>query len=162
LQWIPIKTIFIQHGFGRSSAFWYKWIPVLVKQYCVIRRDALSHGYSSGAPKDHPKTIEVVASEIIDNLDQLKIDKVHHLGESTTGIFASFLGAKMARSVPQRGHMWQSSLPLPSCAKNLSFGCSDPVTPLRQLGARKWDEKFIKLSATDEGVDKGFLAWYLE
>lgn len=60
----------------------------------MIRRDALGHGHSSGAPKDHPKTIEAVAGEIVDTLDQLKLDKVHYLGESTGGIFASFLGAK--------------------------------------------------------------------
>jgi pimeloyl-ACP methyl ester carboxylesterase len=88
----------------------------------MIRHDALGHGFSSGAPKGHPKTIEIVAAEIVDTLDQLKLDKFHYLGESTGGIFASFLGAKY----PDRFHSVAtcgSPLVLTKAAqRTLSFG----------------------------------------
>ncbi|PVH89593.1 alpha/beta-hydrolase [Cadophora sp. DSE1049] len=160
--WVPHETIPIQHGFGRSSAFWYKWIPILAKKYRVIRRDALGHGYSSGAPPGHPLTIESVSAEIIDTLDQLSLSKVHYLGESTAGIFASFLGSAYPDrflSVSTCG----SPLNLPPAAQEtLSFGNASCPESVRKLGARAWGERFVKLSATDEGTDGGFLRWYLE
>ncbi len=27
--WKPAETVWIQHGFGRSSRFWYHWVPPL-------------------------------------------------------------------------------------------------------------------------------------
>jgi len=27
--WKPAETLWIQHGFGRSSRFWYHWVPPL-------------------------------------------------------------------------------------------------------------------------------------
>ena len=37
--WKPAETLWIQHGFGRSSRFWYHWVPPLAAHYRVLRRD---------------------------------------------------------------------------------------------------------------------------
>ena len=42
--WKPAETIVIQHGLGRSSRFWYHWVPLLARHYRVIRRDMRGHG----------------------------------------------------------------------------------------------------------------------
>ena len=87
--WKPHETILIQHGFGRHSNFWYHWVPKLSGKYRVIRRDARGHGKSS-APAEgdtsYDWSLDTMLREIIDMLDQLKLEKVHFLGESTSGI----------------------------------------------------------------------------
>ena len=79
---------------NRHSAFWYHWIPALARHYQVIRRDARGHGKSSGPPKTYDNSLETILSEIVDTFEQLGIQKVHFLGESTGGNFAEPLAAK--------------------------------------------------------------------
>lgn len=128
----------------------------------MLRRDALGHGHSSGPPKGHHSTFDEVVDELVDTLDQLNIDKVHFLGESTAGIYANFLAARYPdriRSVTICG----SPLVLTDAAqKTLAFGYSSCVESIYGLGARGWGEKFMALSATDQDSDKGFQQWYLE
>lgn len=50
----------------------------------------------------------------------------------------------------------------PAAQQTLSFAYDSYVDSVRGLGARKWGEESIKLSATDEGAESGFLDWYLE
>lgn len=94
--WKQHDTIFIQHGFGRHAEFWYHWIPILSRQYRVIRRDLRGHGFSS-YPKSgeaYAYTTDTILDEIIDTLDQLRVKKVHFLGESTGGMLGEILAAR--------------------------------------------------------------------
>ncbi|KAK5232133.1 hypothetical protein LTR47_006662 [Exophiala xenobiotica] len=93
--WKPSETILIQHGFARHTAFWYHWVPVLSRQYRVIRRDLRGHGLSStGDDPNYDYSVQTICDEIIDTLDQLKIDRVHFLGESTSGMLGEILAAR--------------------------------------------------------------------
>lgn len=69
--WTTHETILIQHGFARSSSFWYHWIPILSRHYRVIRRDARGHGLSSTPPDDYDYSVDEILLEIIDTLDQI-------------------------------------------------------------------------------------------
>lgn len=86
--WVAPETILIQGGFGRHSAFWYHWIPSLTHQYQVIRRDTRGHGRSSAPqPSDNYEySLDIILGEIVDTLDQLGVQKVHVLGETTSGM----------------------------------------------------------------------------
>lgn len=102
--WKPHETILIQHGFGRHGEFWYHWIPVLSRHYHVIRRDLRGHGYSS-FPKEgeeYEYSVDGIIGEIVDTLDQLGLEKVHFLGESTGGMLGEIMAAKYAAFVMQR------------------------------------------------------------
>lgn len=160
--WTPSETILIHHGFGRQSSFWYKWIPVLSAKYRVIRRDALGHGHSSPAPRGHPKTVESLLEEVVDTLDQLKIDKVHFLGESTGGIFGEF----MAAHYPERLHS------LTICASPLAFGPAGQalisagypsvVNTIHELGLKGFGEECAKVLNTGEGKPAGYRDWWFK
>lgn len=94
--WKPAETILIQHGFGRHAEFWYHWVPVLARKYHVIRRDLRGHGRSSYGKEGDGYVLdsETIVGEIVDTLDQLGVDKVHFLGESTGGMLGVILAAK--------------------------------------------------------------------
>jgi 3-oxoadipate enol-lactonase len=44
--WRATPTIVLQHGFGRSSQFWYSWVPYLSRFYKVVRPDLRGLGAS--------------------------------------------------------------------------------------------------------------------
>ena len=45
--WDERPTLLLQHGNGRSGAFWYQWIPLLARDYRVVRVDMRGLGQSS-------------------------------------------------------------------------------------------------------------------
>jgi len=65
----------------------------------VIRRDARGHGESSTPGADYDYSVDEILWEIIDTLDQIGVQKVHFLGESTGGIFGMALAAKFPHRV---------------------------------------------------------------
>src|SRR5690348_1525802 len=73
--WVKDKeTVWLQHGVGRSTKFWYHWVPALARQYRVLRRDMREF------------------------MDAMELQQVHYLGESIGGI----LGIIFATRWPER------------------------------------------------------------
>ncbi len=97
--WRNAPTIVLQHGFARSSKFWYQWVPYLSRFYKVIRSDLRGLGRSS---KDFAVTTGFSAALWIADLeailDHAGVDSVHYCGESTGGI----IGMLFAAERPQR------------------------------------------------------------
>ncbi|WP_340318082.1 alpha/beta fold hydrolase [Rhizorhabdus argentea] len=95
--WREEETVFIQHGFGRSSRFFYHWVPALARDYKVIRRDMRGHGLSDDPPPGK-WTIDQLVDDIVGFFDALKLDKVHYVGESAGGV----MGVALAARYPDR------------------------------------------------------------
>jgi pimeloyl-ACP methyl ester carboxylesterase len=162
--WKPRDTILIQHGFGRHAAFWYHWIPILSRKYRVIRRDLRGHGHSSYPQRTekYEYTLDTILAEMLDTLDQLGVEKVHFLGESTGGILGEIFAAKY----PKRLHsLTVCSTPthLPAGALQLfAFGRKDWPTACRELGSKGWAEELARIPGTIPVADPQYLPWYLE
>ena len=157
----PPQTILIQHGFGRNSNFWYEWVPLLSGKYRVIRRDARGHGESSGPSRDtYDWGLDTMLAEIVDMLDQLGIEKVHFLGESTSGM----LGMAFAAKYPERLHsliICSSPTYLPPAAmKFFSMGMGSWQEAIRTLGSEGWARALGKLPGTGARKDKQFEDWW--
>lgn len=189
--WRPRETVLIQHGFCRTAAHWYHWVPALSREYRVIRRDLRGHGLSSypssirrasegsgrgegegggasegdakgGGGGEYDYSLDCLLEEILDLLNCLGIDKVHFLGESTSGMLAEALAAKH----PERLHsitVCSSPTHLPPSALNLfSFGHDDWPTACRTLGSRGWAEALSRLPGTVASEDEDYVSWWTE
>ncbi|KXJ87806.1 putative alpha/beta fold family hydrolase [Microdochium bolleyi] len=161
--WKKSDVVLIQHGFGRTVHHWYHWVPALARRYVVIRRDLRGHGLSTcpKATDNYDYSLETILAEIIDMLDQLRIDKVHFLGESTSGM----LGEALAVRFPHRLHslvICSSPTHLPPPALEFfAFGHADWPTACRKLGSRGWAEVLSKEPGTGPTADLGYKAWWL-
>ena len=87
--WREAPYILLQHGFGRSSKFWYRCVPYLARFYRIIRPDLRGFGRSaaSTAPPDE-FTIETCIRDLEAILDAVGAESVHYCGESLGGILA--------------------------------------------------------------------------
>jgi pimeloyl-ACP methyl ester carboxylesterase len=92
--WRPAETIWIQHGWGRSSQFWNHWVPPLAGQYRVVRRDMRGHGQSSDPGPGYRWSIEGVLDDMVGFLDALGLERVHYIGESAGGVFGMAFAAR--------------------------------------------------------------------
>jgi pimeloyl-ACP methyl ester carboxylesterase len=92
--WLESKpAVLLHHGFGRSSVFWYAWVPALGRLARVIRLDARGFGQSSVPPPENKLKFEHFVEDVLRVLDHLKITKVHYGGESFGGIVGGALAA---------------------------------------------------------------------
>jgi pimeloyl-ACP methyl ester carboxylesterase len=157
------EVIILQPGYARSTAFWYHWVPPLASKYRVIRRDLRGHGRSSSPSRDtYDWSLDTMLAEIIDMLDQLKIDKVHFVGESTSGE----LGIALAVKYPQRLHsLITCSGPshIPAELKQLlALGHETWPIAMRTLGSAGWARELAKRPGTGARKEEEvYLDWWI-
>jgi 3-oxoadipate enol-lactonase len=97
--WKNAPYILLQHGNGRSGAFWYSWVPYLSRFYRVVRPDMRGLGKSS-ADFDLKSefTLEHCVEDLVTIIDALGAPSVHVCGESAGGM----VGIAFAALHPQR------------------------------------------------------------
>lgn len=157
------EVVLIQPGYGRNTEFWYHWVPQLSTKFRVIRRDPRGHGRSSAPSREsYDWSLDTMLAEIIDMLDQLKIDKVHFIGESTSGE----LGIALAVKYPERLHTLitcssPSHLP-PASAQFLALGHKSWPEAIKTLGSAGWARELAKRPGTGARKDdQAYLEWWI-
>ena len=97
--WKNAPYILLQHGNGRSGAFWYSWVPYLSRFYRVIRPDMRGLGLSSADfDLESEFTLEHCVEDLVAIVDDLGVQSVHVCGESAGGM----VGIALAAIHPQR------------------------------------------------------------
>lgn len=76
-------------GFNSDITIWSGLMPILVKQYRVIRFD--NRGFGQSSVPDAPYSIQQLAADAIALLDHLEIPKAHVVGHSMGGQIAQEL-----------------------------------------------------------------------
>jgi pimeloyl-ACP methyl ester carboxylesterase len=118
---------------------------------------------ASSPPKgSYNYSVETIISEIVDTLDQLGLQKVHFLGESTGGIFGEALAVKHPDRLLS---LTTCSTPMylpPAAQEWLAFGHSSWPAACRELGARGWGVEGLKLLGIDQVADKAYLEWWID
>ena len=143
--WITEKeTVWLQHGVGRSTRFWYHWVPPLARNYRVIRRDMRGHGRSADPGSDHRWSLDELVTDMHDFMDALGLQQVHYVGESIGGI----LGVLFATRWPER-------------LKSLTI-CNSPTT-IRPAGTQALSGQHggVK-NALSSGGSKGWVQVLIE
>jgi pimeloyl-ACP methyl ester carboxylesterase len=83
-----VETVVLHHGNAKNSQLWYAWVPLLARQYRVIRLDARGFGKSSVPPKGYGWSLSGFGTDLSNLLDHLGIDRVHLIGETIGGTIA--------------------------------------------------------------------------
>jgi pimeloyl-ACP methyl ester carboxylesterase len=142
--WKPAETIVIQHGFGRSSRFWYHWVPLLARHYRVIRRDLRGHGQSADPGPNHEWSVEELLDDMKGFLDALNLEQVHYVGESIGGL----LGIACAVRWPERFKtltLCAGAVVIPrSIQRHFAIGYADWHTALGALGSGGWAKALME------------------
>ena len=87
--WKTPETIVLQHGNTRSGRFWYAWVPLLARQYRVVRPDYRGMGRSTVPPSGYPVSFSGLAKDLKILMDQLELDQVHLVAEATGGTIST-------------------------------------------------------------------------
>lgn len=160
--WKPAETLWIQHGFGRSSRFWYHWVPPLARHYRVLRRDMRGHGQSADPGPDYKWSVDDLLNDMKGFLDALGLDQVHYVGESVGGI----LGIAFAVRWPERfKSMTLCATPTairPPIQQLFAVGYEDWYTALGTLGPAGWVKALMERGGGLAGTNPVHIDWILK
>ncbi len=157
--WRPRQTILIQHGFGRNSQFWRRWVPMLAGDYRVIRRDLRGHGGSGDPGPSYPWTFENLVRDLGAFCDELQLENVHLLGESTGGMLAVGFAATHPARLRSLALCATPKTIGPPAQKLFSFGRESWQKALLEMGSEGWARELLSRPGTFPSSDPAQIEW---
>ena len=160
--WKNAPYLWLQHGFGRSSRFWYTWVPYLSRFYKVIRADLRGLGQSSpDFDLERELRLEDYFGDMTALMDHLGADAVHYCGESLGGI----LGMPFAATHPDR--VRTLSIMASTVKEHTARGTDylkgqSRLEAIEKLGARAWAEASGAGRRFPPDSHPGFLKWFAD
>lgn len=95
--WRAAPYLILQHGFGRSSRFWYNWVPYLSRFYKVVRPDLRGLGKSTAKLEQNMDLAGLFTGDLIAIIDALGAESVHYCGEA----FGGYPRNRACRNIPR-------------------------------------------------------------
>jgi pimeloyl-ACP methyl ester carboxylesterase len=157
--WRASETIWIQHGFGRSSRFWYHWVPRLAGHYRVLRRDMRGHGQSADPGPNYVWSVEDLLNDMKGFLDALGLGRVHYIGESLGGILGVAFAARWPECFKSLTLCSSPTAIRPPVQKMFAVGYESWEAALGKLGAGGWVKALMERGGGISGANPAHLEW---
>lgn len=156
------ETILLHHGYCRNMQFWRSWVPLLARDYRVLRFSGRGCGGTTVPPPGDPYTMEMLIADAIGVLDALSIRRAIWVGESSGGI----LGLATALSHPER----ISSLVLcdtpfriaTAIADAYNVGEKDYASAIAKHGFKAWCRQTLPYRIDLSRASPALQEWYIE
>jgi 3-oxoadipate enol-lactonase len=151
--WREPETVVLHHGNAKSSKFWYAWVPILARQYNVVRLDARGYGRSTVPPPGYKWSLAAFAGDLLALLDHLKLDRVHLVGETIGGTISMLFSVEHPERVRS----------LAVCSSPFRFADPYYLDSARKAeadGVLAWARESMKRRLDPSRVPREFIEWY--
>ncbi|MCH7605607.1 MAG: alpha/beta fold hydrolase [Chloroflexi bacterium] len=154
--WRTPEAVVLHHGNAKNTRLWYAWVPLLARQYRVLRLDARGFGRSSVPPEGYDWSLSNFGTDLLHFLDHLGLEKVHLVGETVGGTIA----LQFAYEHPERLHS------LTVCTSPYKFAGVATYQEYHKLvqdeGVAAWVRKTADRRIDPGSSDPGHHQWYIE
>lgn len=159
--WERRPVIILQHGYGRSGVFWYRWVPLLARHFRVVRPDWRGFGRS---PVDFDPATELGVDDLLEDLlaiiDDVGGGPVHYCGESLGGTLGMLLAARHPERVRSLTTISSPSAVPEATRDALRFGHATWTDALRAMGTHDWVAAANASTRFPADTDPQLVAWY--
>lgn len=160
--WRRAPFLVLQHGYGRSAAFWYSWVPYLSRFYRILRPDMRGFGRSTGFDLAAGFVLDDLVADVIAVADAAGAERFHYCGEA----FGGTLGLQLAAQHPDRVRTLSLvSSPVflnRQIQTNYTLGEASWTEALRKKGVRQWVAETNGIARFPPHASSEFLAWYCD
>jgi pimeloyl-ACP methyl ester carboxylesterase len=154
--WSSPETVILHHGNAKSSRLWYAWVPLLARDYRVIRLDARGFGESSVPAPGYSWSLEAFATDLLHLMEHLRIDKAHLIGETIGGTIA----LEFAHRFPERLHT------VTTCTSPYKFrgvpAYLEYYRTVREQGVEAWARQTANRRLEPGASDPRHHEWYIQ
>ena len=159
--WAKAPILVLQHGYSRSSTFWYSMIPYLARFYRVVCPDLRGLGKSTeGFTLEKGVSAELYLSDLLAIIDATGERTVHYAGESLGGM----IGMALAALHPDRIRTLSVFAAPLEINKDLQrkHALDQPTwgDALRKLGSEGWCRAMNGSTRFPPDTDPGLLEWF--
>ncbi len=161
--WKNAPAVLLQHGNGRSAKFWYQWVPALARHYRVIRPDMRGLG-ESGRDFDLATglTEENCVADLVAIIEDLGVNGVHFVGESSGGI----IGLGLAALHPDLVRTLTIAATPVYISDNMKASYAlkhgSRTDAMRDMGIRAWVDTTNRSTRFPPETEEGFFDWYAD
>ena len=161
--WRNAPYLILQHGSGRSSRFWYSWVPYLCRFYKVVRPDVRGLGGSSAEfDLDREFTLEALVDDLAGIITALGAESVHVCGESMGGILGIALAATHPRLVRTLTLVSTPVYISQEAKATYALGRASRADAVKEVGMKAWLEETNRNTRFPPEADPGLVAWYTD
>lgn len=156
--WKPRETVLLLHAAMGSMNRMFAWVPVLAAHYRVVRWDMRGHGMSR-IVGESALSIDRLARDVVELLDELGEAQAHLAGSSAGGIVALYT----AITAPERVKTLAGFATIPGLQS--SAGHTDYtgwVQGLRTEGVKPFLRRTIATRFDLSQVEPDFVEWFLD
>lgn len=158
--WRNAPFLILQHGYGRSSVFWYSWVPYLSRFYRVIRPDMRGFARSRAGIGADRFALDDLVADVLAVADAAGAETFHYCGEA----FGGTLGLQLAAQRPERVRTLSLvSAPVflvDKIQRNYALGEASWFEALRVKGVRQWVQETNGIARFPPHASRAFLEWY--
>lgn len=161
--WAGAPVLILQHGYCRSSRFWYQWVPYLSRYYKVVRPDLRGLGQSG---RNFDLATELTAREYIDDVRALVAHlgdvPVHYCGESLGGTIGMAFAGKYPALVRSLTVIASPVFVGEGARKGYACGHASWPEAIRRMGPRAWLAETNRSTRFPADMPREFVDWYDE
>ena len=153
--WRISEAVVLHHGNAKNARLWYAWVPLLARQYRVVRLDARGFGRSTVPSDGYRWSLSRFAADLRRLLDYLELERVHLIGETVGGT----ISLQFASEYPER------LLSVSTCTSPYKFAgvpsYIESYNKVRDEGVEAWvrdtSERRLETGHSDEAHQE----WYI-
>jgi 3-oxoadipate enol-lactonase len=161
--WRNAPVLLLQHGNGRSSRFWYRWVPYLARHYKVVRPDMRGLGQSLGRlDLDRDITLEALIEDLRMIVAELGGDAVHFCGESMGGILGLALAALHPDLVRTLTLVATPVFIEPEMKSKYALGHASRTEAMEKMGIRAWVAETTRGTRIPADSEPDLFEWYVD
>lgn len=161
--WKKAGVIVLQHGFSRSSKFWYPWVPYLSRFYRVVRPDMRGKGQSAiPANLEKEQTAERLLADLDAIIDHLGVDSVHYCGESLGGLLGMIFAARKPQRIRTLTLVGAPPYISDHDKTSTTYGHSSRIEALQKMGTKAWVKASSAGRRFPPDVHPGLIEWFDE
>ena len=132
--WAAPETVLMLHGNAESGLAWNAWMPLIGRQFRVLRPDMRGFGQSTAMPRNYPWSFDELVADYVGLLDLLALPSVHVVAAKVAGPIAM----RMAALHPARVRSLVLLGTLVSGANSLGDRHASWVKRLEEQGVESW------------------------
>lgn len=156
----PAETFLCYSGYCRSLEFWHAWVPLLGRDFRVLRMDPRGYGASGKPAPGYKFDIEQLARDAFGLMDHLGIERVHWVGDSTGGA----VGMAAALLAPQRISSITACNTTAKMAQQTvdtyAIGEKDQAAAIEKYGVYEWCKRTLRYRVDITKIPPGLGEWW--